>query len=255
MHNTGLRVLSIFLSLYLYEGDFISTSKIFELLSFSMCEARRIREQGYPLQVYDVTGTSLSPPRYDYQYIFPFPVILSHHRVACYLWLKQQGLKGLPVIYFDAHHNVFGSKDVVQSSNWVRAVLREGLSPSALWVPPKWLEKEEEDFKFLASKIYLQGLNLILVDDLEKLPSGSELGPVVVSIDCDYFSSIDPFHQAKREEVQEEIRRIIEVLKEKGIKIAALNISISPGYTTLGLEGFIKEELLKAFSQYGDGEE
>jgi len=252
LYNRGLRFLSIFLSLYLYEGDFISTSKIFDSLSFSVCEARRIREQGYPLQVYDVTGTSLSPPRYDYRYNFPFPVILSYHHVACYLWLKQQGLRGLPVIYFDAHHDLFGSKDVVQSSNWVGAVLREGLSPSALWVPPKWLGKEKKDFKFLASKIYLQGLNLILVDDLEKLPSGSELGPVVVSIDCDYFSSIDPFHQAKREEVQEEIERIIEVLKEKGIKIAVLNIAISPGYTTLGLEGFIKEELLKAFSQYGN---
>jgi hypothetical protein len=224
---------------------------LFNLLYFfPECDARRIKEEGYPLQTYYVNGTNLGSLQDDYRYTFPFPVVLSHHHVSCYLWMKQHGIKGLPLIYLDAHPDVYGKKNVIQNSNWVKGVLEGGISPHAFWVAPKWLDKEKKDFELLFPRVYPQGLNLTLVDDLENLPSGSELGPVVLSIDCDYFSSIDPFHQATREEVDNEIKRIIEVLKEKGIEIAVLNIAVSPGYTILGLEGFIKEQLLKAFSEY-----
>ncbi len=46
------------------------------------------------------------------------------------------------------------------------------------------------------------------------------------------------------------IQRIVKILK--GIKIAVLYIAISPGCTSLGLEDFVKEELLHAFSKYGN---
>ncbi len=53
-----------------------------------------------------------------------------------------------------------------------------------------------------------------------------------------------------RGEVREEIQRIVKILK--GIKIAVLYIAISTGCTSLGLEDFVKEELLHAFSKYGN---
>lgn len=52
--------------------------------------------------------------------------------------------------------------------------------------------------------------------------------------------------------MREEIQRIVKILKGKGIKITVLYIAISPGYTSLGLEAFVEEELLHAFSKYGN---
>ena len=52
--------------------------------------------------------------------------------------------------------------------------------------------------------------------------------------------------------MREEIQRIVKILKGKGIKIAVLYIAISPGCTSLGLEDFVEEELLHAFSKYGN---
>lgn len=213
-------------------------------------QARRIRSI-YPVIFYEVVGTNLGTFREDYRYTFPFPVGVSHHHhVICYLVLKEKGIQGLPVIYLDAHHDIFGRKDFPQASNWVKFVLEENIFPQAFWVPPQWLGKEREDFKFLFPKTFPQGLNLKLIENLQELPSGSELGQVVISIDCDYFSCQEPFHLASGEEIQEEVKRIVKTLAEKGIEIKMLHIAVSPGFTTREWENFIKEELLKAFSQY-----
>lgn len=61
-----------------------------------------------------------------------------------------------------------------------------------------------------------------------------------------------PLHQVSREEIQNEVRRIVETLKIKEIEIAVLTLVISPRYASLGLDGFIKEELFKIFSGYGN---
>jgi hypothetical protein len=219
------------------------------------CNARRIKDQRYPLERYYISGTKLGKPVIDSRYSFPFPVGLSHHHVSCYLWVKDMVTKrrlpqGLPLIYLDAHHDFLKSK-TLQNSNWVRFVLEERLCSKALWVLPGWLGERKQIFDKEIQRLSTPTLPVSVVKNLEQLPNGDELGPVILSIDCDYFSSIDPFHQAKREEVQKEIERIVKTLERKGIEIAALNIAISPGYTSLGLEAFIKEELLEAFSQYG----
>lgn len=233
----------------LYSHNLVKSALIILVLIIpSSSQARRIKSI-YPITFYEVVGTTLGTFKEDYRYTFPFPVVVSPHHVSCYLWLKERGIQGLPLIYFDAHHDLFGNKDVPQSSNWVRFVLEENISPQAFWIVPPWLVKEREDFESLFPRIFPRGINLRLVEDLQELPSGSELGEVILSIDCDYFSSYDPFHWAYREEIRKEIERIVETLADKGIKIKMLHIAVSPGFTTREWENFIKEELLKAFSQ------
>lgn len=231
------------------------------------CDARRSRGTRYPLEIYHISGTKLGKPVIDSRYSFPFPVSVSHHHVSAYLWVKgmiEEGRfpRGLPLIYLDTHLDYpIGDDKPPQSSNWVRFVLKETLCKKVILILPNWLEKEihtayrlklEDDVEKI--QLYYQQ-PLSVLDSIEELPDGESLGPIILSIDCDYFCNIDyPDHRASREEIIEEINRIIDLLKRKNVKVVGLNISISPGYTSLGQEAFIKDELLKAFSEYGNEE-
>jgi len=237
---------------------------IFILSIFSLSvQARRIKREFYYLEEYDVLGTTLSKPRVNFRYSFPFPVSISEHHVSAYLWVKKLIEKGrlpqgLSLIYLDAHLDHFiGKTWTVQSSNWVRAVLDEELCSSASLILPDWVYEDINrvyriklyDAVEEIHRLYKHQLSIF---ELQDLPAGKDLGPVVLSIDCDYFSNMGyPEHRVSPREIEQEIARVIKTLEDKGIKIAALNIAISPGYTWLDQEIFIEEKLLQAFSEYG----
>ena len=237
---------------------------IFVLSIFSPpIQARRVKEAFYYLEEYDVLGTTLSKGRVNHQYSFPFPVSVSEHHVSAYLWVKKligEGRlpQGLTLVYLDAHLDHFiGRSWTVQSSNWVRAVLDEKLCGSANLILPDWVYEDinmvyRVKLYDVAEKIRRLYQHPLSISELQDLPAGEDLGPVVLSIDCDYFSNMGyPNHRVSPREIEEEIGRIVRTLKNKGIKIAALNIAISPGYTWLDQEIFIKDKLLEAFSEYG----
>jgi len=237
----------------------IITAGMFPRLS----EARRAKGAVYYLEEYNVVGTELGRASIDSEYSFLFPVSVSTQHVLAYLWSKNliaEGIlsKGLPLIYLDAHLDSFiGRTWTPQSSNWVRAVLDEKLCSSAALILPQWVYEDINmvyrvklyDAAGEIRRLYQHSLS---ISDLEDLPAGKEQTPVVLSIDCDYFSNMGyPNHRTFPWEIEQEIAGIINILKDKGIKIAALNIAISPGYTYLDQETFIRDQLLLAFSEYG----
>ncbi|MCM8784233.1 MAG: hypothetical protein NC818_05625 [Candidatus Omnitrophica bacterium] len=216
--------------------------------------ARRIKEVRYPLEIVEVVGTEIKSIQIDSQYSFSFPVSFSLHHVSAYLWLKsmiEKGSlpKGLTLVYLDAHSDYWGHRDTPQSANWVRFVLGEGLCSRARLLFPNWAIKEREIFREFAflSKEKTVFPDLSDIDSLNDLPYGET---IVLSIDCDWFSCYDPFHTASGEEIVGKVEEIVKVLREKNIRIAALNIALSPGYTTMDKEVFIRDTLLKAFWGY-----
>ncbi|MDP8234140.1 MAG: hypothetical protein P9M06_05010 [Candidatus Saelkia tenebricola] len=239
----------------------LSNIFILGVCSFSS-SARRAKTTCYPLEEYNVVGIELSEAKVNGSYSFPFPVSISQHHVAAYLWIKEmiaEGRlpKGLSLVYLDTHIDyMLSDNKPVQSSNWVRFALTDEICSEAILALPEWLEVDEHLYYRVthvydpASKIrmfYEHDLNVL--SELESLSDGETLGPIILSIDCDYFSNMGyPNHRVSPREIREEIDKIVRILKEKNIQIAALNIAVSPGYTWLDQEIFIKDALLEAFS-------
>jgi len=228
----------------------------------SSLEARRIKVTSYSLEKYSIVGTELGRAKIDSRYSFSFPASVSTQHVSAYLWVKkliEEGRlpQGLPLIYLDAHLDHFiGRTWTVQSSNWVRAVLDEELCSSATLILPEWVYEDINmvyrvklyDAVGEIRRLYQHQLS---ISELEDLVVAGRQPVVILSIDCDYFSNRGyPNYRVSPREIEEEIVKVIKIFRDKGIKIAALNIAISPGYTWLDQEVFIKDKLLEAFLKY-----
>ncbi len=229
----------------------------------SLSYARRVKEVRHYIRVYNIVEDGISSINVDNSYSFSFPVGLSSHHVAAHLSFKkmvENGLlpKGIKLLCFDAHLDyISGDRGVVQSSNWIRFSLDEGLFSSATVVLPEWLVDSVYDicrYKMVTAEHDAADFlheDLRLSFGVDNITEDLSSEPVFLSIDCDYFSCIGyPEHRPSLSEIKIKIEELIQFLKVNNIKIAALDIAISPGYTHLDHQSFIKNMLLEAFANY-----
>lgn len=223
--------------------------------------ARRERQPNYLLEFYHIPQSGPERIVINGTRVFSFPVSVSVEHLAAYRWIKNkvaEGIlpRGLNLVYLDAHADfIFKDTGIYKSNNWVNGVLGEGLCKSAIWVPPEWLGDYPEYTEVLdeiASQIRSKyNLPIDIVKQIRDFPDGKDLGPIVLSIDCDFFSKMgDSKHRASRREIKDKIKVLIDTLKENNVQIAALNIAASPGYTYLDQQEFIIESLVEAFAKY-----
>jgi len=234
-------------------------------LSFNVVFARATRVGIYRLVEYHMEhmhsrNQGLREVKTEEDIFFSFPVSITEDHEGCYIWvkaLKEQGLlpRDLTLVYFDPHHDAYRNLvsfpiiEDITPAHWVDTALTYGLVSCAYQVLPGWCPDVGLGY---------QSSHLFIIRDASQLPAASDLGPVVVSIDFDYFSNKKgsgkvPFYQPKdSKEIKELVDGIIVFLRESGIEVVALNLSISPEYTRYVDITAIRELLIEALKKYDE---
>jgi len=193
---------------------------------------------------------------------FSFPASETNCHAGAYLWIKDLIKnrvlpKGLNSVYLDTHPDWEPEYDrLIISSNWVGVLLRQkDWINNAYYVFPPWFSNENR--RVMENFISLNNTQITSVESVNLLPSGEELGPIILSIDLDYFSNNDEenifnYKPGSVEAIKEMVDEIICSLKEKNIKIAALNFSISPNDTYAEDIPTIRVLLKEAFKGYDE---
>ncbi|MFQ5952542.1 MAG: hypothetical protein ACE5JK_03950 [Candidatus Omnitrophota bacterium] len=147
-----------------------------------------------------------------------------------YHWLKSEieaGRleKGLPLMLFDYHHDADRGSSKINIATWLYHAQDEGLIGEVYWVKPKWSSLEDKAQQEEINKRLAEMLGFkVVVNDVEDLPKIE--GPVIVSIDFDYFSYKDPFnsiyHRPSFQEIRGEVSKIVNYLSKNktNVKVA-----------------------------------
>jgi hypothetical protein len=219
---------------------------------------RRIRAVFFPLLEYVVKGNKIQPVMTQENINFPFLAFSVDHHQGVYLWLKEKIEKkeidsGLGIINLDYHDDYDATQDsTLSDANWLLWARAENLIGKIYWIRPEWSEpnpvpdpSEIEDPFELRAK------------DINNLPSGDKLGPVILTIDFDFFSlervSVSSKnrdktqHRPTAQELDRIIDRITQAVRDKRIVVKALNFTYSADYVWQEDIPIIKEKLIKAF--------
>lgn len=195
---------------------------------------------------------------------FSFPASITTSHVGAYLWIEdllklKEGIlpKGLNLVYLDAHPDWEpGHQEILNSGNWVACLLSQpNWIRNANYVMPPWFSDELIEI----TKRYISTHNAPITsyNSVNSLPSGEKLGPIILSIDFDYFSNDDEgdlftYKPENFEKIKEKVDEIIRNLKEKDIQVAALNFAISYDCTFPDDIPVIKSLLMETFKEYDE---
>lgn len=150
----------------------------------------------------------------------------------------------MPLILLDFHSDVYtvDLKESPSSANWLNLALSNKLIGRAYWIRPK----NGTDYVMAIEK---ECFGEQIYKGIECIPHLK--GPVLLSIDMDFFSCVIKVVEQKpaEDEIRNEISGLEKILKERiqqGMHIVAINLTLSGGL-------FIFPEHLKLISHLLNG--
>lgn len=257
----NLRFILLFLALF-WEGKINLASQLPTLAT------RRLHKTGvYKLKEYRVIeedrSVYLKEVETKGELSFSFPVSITDLHSGAYLWFKdliEKGLlpRGLKLVYFDPHPDfipqIFSPPYLPDPATWVNGMFAGELIKNAYQVLPPWIS--ESQFRIFYPLLFKEKpYPFEVIFNLKDLPLEENSGSVIVSFDFDWFSChVEPFYYKPKStvEIEKMIDEVISIFSQKKLKIAALNLSLSPNFTFVEDISKIREILLKKFqSLYG----
>jgi uncharacterized protein with ATP-grasp and redox domains/acetyltransferase-like isoleucine patch superfamily enzyme/signal transduction histidine kinase len=191
-----------------------------------------------------------------------------HHQlipILEYLIESKDIQKGrINVINFDLTPDI-EENDMPLEAIWARKAVEAGLVDNYIWIKPDWAwnftaSQDEERIKNAgdSEKSYLKKMKMANIWEREALRRLFKRikGPVVVTICFDYFvsepplSSKQPEHRPSNIQIDKDIAKIIEILKENNMNIALVINSESYDYVPLDKMAILGHKLKQAFTHY-----